>query len=156
MTGLATFNALDALAAAFDEAEDLPAMKRHDTALEGFTDSGTPGIAYLFAMAEGDFEILTEEFGDPPQRELAVQGTLFFAVEGEAGSNRDTVFRAGVAAIAGVLMPEGLALRVDGKFEDTDITRIERRLIQREAGTPPVDLLSIDFALFVTAPTPFG
>jgi hypothetical protein len=153
---LATFAALDALAAAFDSAEDLPTLKRNDTSLDGFTDCGAAGVKFKFAMEEGDFVPLTEEFGDPPQRELAVQGAFLFAVEGQAGEDRDTVFRAGVAAIAGVLMPEGHALRIDGKFEDTDITRIERRLIQAEAGREPIDLVTIDFALFVTAPTPFG
>jgi hypothetical protein len=153
---LATFAALDAFEAALTGVDDLPAVDRHDSALEGFTDSGTPGIRWLLALEEGDFDPAVAYMGDPPEHEVWAEAELVFAVEGPAGESRDTVLRAGLVALAGVMMPGGHGLRIDGKFEDLRIDRIERRLIQREAGTQPIDLVSIPFALFVTAPTPFG
>jgi hypothetical protein len=152
---LATFAALDAFADALDGVDDLPTVNRHDSALQGFADSGTEGVKWLLAMEEGDFDPFVEEMGEPPAHELWIEAELHFAVEGIAGANRDTVLRAGLAALAGVMMPGGRGLAVAGKFEDLRIDRVGRRLIQPE-GALPIDLVSIPFALFVTAPTPFG
>lgn len=153
---LATFAALDAFADALAGVADLPELRRHDTALEGFTATDFAGVGFALAMEEGGVSEIVSEFGEPPSHELWQHAELDFAIEGVAGANRDTVLRAGVAALAGVMMPGGLGLRIDGKFENLRIDSIDRDLVQREAGKLPVDLITIRFALFITAPTPFG
>lgn len=153
---LATFDAFDAFETALSGADDLPTLKRHDSSLEGFDDSGTAGVKFKLAMEEGDFEQYAFEMGEPPAHELWVEAMLTFAVEGVAGPDRDAVLRAGVASLAGVMFPDGRGLRVAGKFDNLRVDRIGRRLIQPESGRLPIDLIDVEFALFLTAPTPFG
>lgn len=154
---LITFDAFDALADAFDGVADLPSLKRNDLSLEGFADSGTAGIGWTFALVEGGFTPLVYDFGEPMNVHLGVGAELHFAVEGLAGADRDTVLRAGVAAMAGVLFPGGQALTVADKFDDLLVRDIRRRQFVDMPGRMPIDLLSIELSLSITtAPTPFG
>ena len=154
---LITFEAFDALADAFDGVADLPALKRNDLSLEGFADSGTTGIGWTFSLVEGGFTPLVYEFGEPMNVHLGVGVELHFGVEGLAGSDRDTVLRAAVAAMAGVLFPGGQALTVAGKFDDLVVRDIRRRHVVDAPGRKPIDLLSIELSLSITAaPTPLG
>jgi hypothetical protein len=153
---LATFEALDALAAAFSGVDDLPELGRNDLSLAGFAASSAPGIGIKFVMDEDAIDQIVREFGDGYTGELDVAGEIALSVEGPAGSTRDTVMRAGIAALKAVLFPGDEPLAIAGKFEDLRVFNIRRQRLRNDAGTQDVDVFQFGFALFVTAPTPFG
>lgn len=155
---LATVAATDALAACFENVTGLPStVRRNDLRLAGFAASGADDIGWLLALADDDWENSASPYGGG--RELGVGVELLFAVEGEPGEDRDTVFNAGIAAIRDVLFPppDRLPLTVPGKFEDLALAgAIERHRFSAEGGAAPVEAIRVRLTLLVTAPTPFG
>lgn len=154
---LATFDAIAALVAAFDGAADLPALSENDTTLEGFAASGAEGVGYKLCLLHDDWRVDAVALGEPLQFEMTVPAEILFAVAGEPGDARDTVFAAGAASIAAILYPSGLPLKIAGKFDDLRIGDvIGRDHYAPESNAPPIEVMRLNVELVITAPTPFG
>ena len=156
---LKTEDALAAFHATLEAATGLPSVKRNDVSLEGFDESGTPGVRWKMAMVDDDWSVIAVELGDAsPAYELAVPAQLILAVEGLPGPDRDAVFTAAAEALSAALFPGGDALIIAGKFEDLRVDdRIGRGHIMPEpAGRLPIETIELAVQLIITAPTPFG
>lgn len=156
MADLKSDLAYDDIEALLTGVDDLPAaMARNDKRLEEFAASGTAKIRHRLTMFTEAPRVLAVQQGKPPSYELAVPCTIVYMVEGEAGEDRDTVWRAGLAALAATLFPDGEGYTSAGMIENTTLDDYNFDHILEEARAP-VEVAEITISLFVTAPTPFG
>lgn len=154
---LLTFTAIDALAALLTTA-GLPVPTRNDPALKGFAPAAIDGYGWKLIVNDDGWGQADLELGDPPSWEVSPAAKICMAVEGEAGADRDTIFRGAMQVIAATLFPGGKGATSAGAFEDlrlvSDVQVIQ--LLPGDAGEPPVIYAEFTVSLMLTAPTPFG
>lgn len=158
MTTLLTDTARAALKAALTGVSGLPTPIVNDPTLQGFEESGTPGVKWKLALNDEPIAQIGVVLGEPPVYELAAGHGIVLAIEGEPGEARDEVLRTATEALFGALFPSGEPLKVDGAFEDMRVDEsIGRNNIAPQApGTAPIIELTFGVQLILTAPTPAG
>lgn len=157
---LKTEEAWDALQALINTAagDTLPACTRNDDELQGFADSGTPGLKWRMLISDGNVRVTDSYLGDGEKYELAVEADVVVAVEGETGVARNTLLADMLAALAEVLFPNGTGAVVDGKFDGLDIeTELQRKQwVAPGEGRQPIAGWEFTIAMTLTAASPFG